>query len=75
MVAVRPRRWEASRYSGVMKAPHEFQGTKGEIAVPAAAAARDREPSEFLLEPANLDLERQNTLKNSIPEKGLCIVK
>jgi len=23
---------------------------------------------------ANLDLERQNTLKNSIPEKGLCIV-
>jgi hypothetical protein len=33
-----------------------------------------REPSEFLLELANLDLERQNTLKNSIPEKGLCIV-
>jgi hypothetical protein len=34
-----------------------------------------REQSECLLEPANLDLERQNTLENSIPGEGLCIVK
>jgi hypothetical protein len=53
---------------------HSNQAADGRLASASlsgsfAAVIPCWEPSEFLLEPANLDLERQNTLENSIPEK------